>query len=168
MLYRINLDDDSFIFADENYKMTLFKRHKKKIVTIKEYVTNSKYWKYHMLDEIDNKKIKRYFRIDRLPEQNNLELYMGSRIKLAKDIKLNDLVVAPDGSPRKVKELHTGQEEMYEITVNGSTYTVNGGHILALIDKETEEHLEIPVNIFMHMKDDFKSKFVMERIIDVH
>ena len=51
---------------------------------------------------------------------------------------------------------------MFEIEVNGEIITVNGGHILNLVDIDTDEHLEMPVNVFMHMTDEFKSHYVME------
>lgn len=162
-MYKIKLDDNSFIIADEEYQMTLFHHHKKKTVTVREYLNNRKLWKYHLVDFIEGKKIKRYFVIDNIGWS---EYASGTRLKFAKDIKENDLVIAPDGSPRKVKELHTGEDDMYEINVEGKRYTVNGGHILALVDKDTGEHLEIPVNIYLHMDDEFKSHWVMEKIVE--
>ena len=50
---------------------------------------------------------------------------------------------------------------MYEIAVNGKTYKVNGGHILHLVDKDTQEPLDMPVNIYMYMNDEFKSHYTM-------
>lgn len=160
MLYKINLDDNSFIIADENYEMTIFYMLNKKKVTIKDYLVSNKYKKYYMMDKIDKDLIKRYFTITETTEDTKLPL--NARIKYAKDIQIGDLVEGPDGIPQKVNELHTGEDDMYDINVNGETYTVNGGHILALIDKDTNEHLEMPVNVFMHMDDEFKSHWVME------
>lgn len=164
MLYKIKLDDNSFIIADENYKMTIFRHHKKKKITLKQYLDNSKFWKYHMKDLIDKKKIKRFFIVESLGDvtEEDIGIKVGSRIKLAKDIKKGDLILGVDGKPRKVNELHTGEDDMYDIEVNGHTYTVNGGHILALVDRETGEHLEMPVNVYMHMDDEFRSHYVME------
>lgn len=163
MLYKIKLDDDSFIVANEEYTLTLFKHHKMRKVTVAQYLINNKFWKYHLVDIIDGKKIKRYFVIEPLTDyEKSLNISVGSRIKYASDIKENDLVLGSDGSPRKVNELHTGEDDMYNICVNGQEYTVNGGHILALVDNETGEHLEIPVNVYMHLNDEFKSHFSME------
>ena len=50
---------------------------------------------------------------------------------------------------------------MYEIAVDGRKYVVNGGHILHLVDKRTQEPLDIPVNIYMYMNDDFRSHYAM-------
>ncbi len=170
MKYTIKLNDDSFILADDSYKMTLFYKRKKRIISIEEYLNKSKYWKYYMLDKIDNKIVRRYFIIEGLDPMympHNLDnIPIGSRLKLAENIKENDLVVGPDGNPRRVQELHTGQDDMYEIAVEGKKYVVNGGHILALVDKDTGEHLDIPVNIYMHMDDEFRTHWVMEKVID--
>lgn len=162
-MYKINLDDNSFIIVDGNYKLTLFRLGRRKVLSVNDYLIKQKYHKYHLLDEINGTKIKRNFTIETI---NSSPFALGSRIKLAKDINVGDIIMGKDGSPRIVKELHTGNEEMFEINVNGVTYTVNGGHILALVDRETGEHLEIPVNIFMHMNDEFRSKYVMEKLVE--
>ena len=158
-MYKILLSDNSFIVADEEYQLKLHKGIFKKNISIKEYLAKDKYHKYYLLDLIDGKKEKRTFTIEKT---DDLDMPIGSRIKLAKDIQIGDLVMGKDGVSRKVKELHTGEDEMYEITVNGKSYTVNGGHILALVDKETGEHLEMPVNVYMHLNEEFHSKYVME------
>lgn len=163
MLYKIKLDDNSFIIADDNYEMTLFRHGKKKKITVKDYLTNNKYWKYHLIDYINNKKIKRYFVIEQIKSSN---FKIGSRIKLAKDIKVDDIIMGKDGQPRRVKELHNGEDEMFEISIEGNKYVVNGGHILALVNKTNGEHLEMPVNVYMHMDDEFKSYYVMEKVVE--
>ena len=164
MLYRIKLDDNSFIIANDDYELTLFKHAKKKKVSVKDYLANNKLRKYHLLDNVDNKQVKRYFIIEPLENQTeeSLGIKVGSRVKFAIDIQKDDLVLGSDGKPRRVKELHTGEDDMYDIAIGNNTYTVNGGHILALVDKDTGEHLEMPVNIFMHMDDEFKSHYAME------
>lgn len=162
MIYKIALSDNSFIIADENYEMTIFFMLNKKKVTIKEYLNNiDKYKCYYMMDKINKDLIKRQFTITEIGESR---LPIGVRIKYAKDIQIGDLIQGEDGNPRKVEELHSGEEEMYNINVNGEIYTVNGGHILALVDKDTGEHMEMPVNVFMHMDDEFKSHWVMEKV----
>ena len=163
-MYKIFLDDSSFIIADDDYTLTLFRFGYKVMVRMKDYLIKSEYRKYYLLDNINGKKVKR--KITKVEDIKESEFPVGARIKLAKDIKYNDLVLGKDGQPRRVKELHTGEDEMFEITVDGTSYTVNGGHILALVNKETGEHLEMPVNIYMHMDDDFKSYYVMEKVIN--
>lgn len=162
-MYKILLDDDSFIVANDDYKIRLFHGIFRHVVTIKSYlINNGRFKKYYLLDIVNGNKVKRSFTIE--PFDNTENFKVGSRIKLAKDIQVNDLILGVDNKPRRVKELHRGEDEMYEINVNGASYVVNGGHILELVDKETGEHKEMPVNIFMHMGDDFKSHYAMEKI----
>lgn len=163
-MYKISLDDGSFIIADANYKLALFRFGCKKVITIKDYLIKNVYRKHHLVDLIDGKRIKRSFTIEEFSNDDNYPV--GSRIKLAKDVKLGDVVMGKNGQPRKVKELHTGEDEMFEISIDGTSYTVNGGHILALVDRDTGEHLEIPVNIYMHMNDEFRSHYVMEKVME--
>lgn len=163
-MYKISLNDDSFIIVDENYMLTLFRFGFKKIVSIKDYLIKTKYKKYHLIDVINNKRIKRTFTIEEFSNKENYPLNV--RLKLAQDIKVGDLVLGKDKQPRMVNELHTGEDEMFEISIEGTSYVVNGGHILALVDKDTNEHLEMPVNVYMHMNDEFKSHYVMEKVME--
>ena len=163
MKYKITLSDNSFIIADENYKITIFFMLSKKTITVQQYLDNlTKYDMYYMVDKIGTDRIKRTFTI----EETDLDFPIGSRIKYAKDIQLGDLIEGADGTPRKVEELHNGEEEMFNITVDGETYTVNGGHILALVDKDTGEHMEMPVNVFMCLSEDEQAHWVMEKVIN--
>ena len=161
MLYRIDLDDNSFFIVNGDYEITIFYLSIKKTITVEEYMQRkNKYSKYVMIDVINYKKIKRTFTITETDNKENYKI--GVRLKLSQHIKENDILVGPDNKPRVVSELHNGEDEMYEIEVNGEKYTVNGGHILALVDKETNERLEIPVNVYMHFDDEFKSHYAME------
>lgn len=157
-MYKICLSDNSFIIADENYILNLFNGIKRKKLSLKNYLSTNKYEKYYLVDKINGKTIKRTFTI----EETDLDIPIGSRIKLAKDIQVGDLIQGTNGEPRVVNELHTGNDEMFEINVNNKSYIVNGGHILALINKDNGEHLEMPVNIFMHMDSEFQSHYAME------
>jgi GTPase len=59
-------------------------------------------------------------------------MYDGT-IKLAKDIKINDVLMGDDSTHRKVLELHSGSTNMYEIQqTRGDNYTVTENHILTL------------------------------------
>lgn len=166
MLYKILLDDNSFIIADDLCIFTIFSSflNIKKKVSINEYLANiDKYKNWHLLDIIDNKKIKRSCTVEKL---ENSSIPIGSRVKLAQDIKVGDKLKGPDGKARVVNELHTGEDEMYEININNTSYTVNGGHILQLINKKTNEHLEMPVNVYMHMDKEFQDYYAMEQIVE--
>ena len=59
-------------------------------------------------------------------------LYDGS-IKMVQDIKIGDLLMGDDSTPRKVLSLATGVDDLYDIIpVKGDKYTVNSEHILCL------------------------------------
>ena len=160
-MYKLRLSDESFYIVDPYYELTLFKFIFKKRITIKDYLATNKYKNYYLKDLIDNQKIKRTFEI-LTPTEDERKLPLGVRIKYTEDIREGDLVLGADHKPQKVVELHTGEEQMFDITVNGETYTVNEGHVLELVNKETGEHLQIQVGVYMHMDDDFKSRYVME------
>lgn len=54
-------------------------------------------------------------------------------IKQIKDIRVGDLVMGIDGTPRKVLDVHSGHSLMYRVQQsNGDDYFVNEEHILAL------------------------------------
>ena len=58
--------------------------------------------------------------------------YDGTNKKV-EDIKVGDILVGNDGSPREVLELHRGSDDLYRITpIKGEPFIVNGGHILHL------------------------------------
>ncbi len=59
-------------------------------------------------------------------------MYDGS-IKMVQDIKVGDLLMGDDSTPRKVLKLGRGQDELYEISnVKGDKYGCNSEHILCL------------------------------------
>ena len=83
MKYKITLSDNSFIIADENYKITIFFMLSKKTITVQQYLDNlTKYDRYYMMDKIGTDRIRRTFTI----EETDLDFPIGSRIKYAKDI----------------------------------------------------------------------------------
>ena len=56
-MYKILLSDNSFIVADEDFQLNLYKGLIKKSITIKDYLTNSKKYKdFYLVDYINNKK----------------------------------------------------------------------------------------------------------------
>lgn len=59
-------------------------------------------------------------------------------IKLAQDVKTNDILMGDDSTPRRVLSTTTGKEQMYKIVQsNGIDYIVNESHILSLFLTET-------------------------------
>lgn len=60
-------------------------------------------------------------------------LMFDGSIKMVQDIKVGELLMGDDSTPRKVLSLARGQDEMYDIIpVKGEKYTVNQEHILVL------------------------------------
>ena len=161
-MHKLKLSDNSFYIVDDNFEITLFKPlFKKKKITIKDYLATNKYRDYYLRDLINGQKITRAFQI--LPVATDEEdLPHNIRLKYAEDIEVNDLVLGANHEPERVIELHTGEEQMYDIEVNGKTYTVNEGHVLELIDKDTGEHLQMQVGVYFKMYDEFKTHYVME------
>ena len=59
-------------------------------------------------------------------------LYDGT-IKMVQDIKVGDVIMGDDSTPRNILTLARGREQMYKVIPNkGDSYTVNESHILSL------------------------------------
>ena len=86
-------------------------------------------------------------------------LMADGTIKKVEDIVVGDFLTGPDKEPREVLELHKGQDEMFEIeTEDGDKHIVNKGHNLQLLDIETGEQLDMPVEIYIQTSDEYKKK----------
>lgn len=60
-------------------------------------------------------------------------MMFDGRIARVQDICVGDLVMGDDSTPRRVTSLGHGRSEMFEVVLdNGSSYTVNGDHIMCL------------------------------------
>jgi DNA gyrase/topoisomerase IV subunit B len=60
-------------------------------------------------------------------------LAFDGSIKLAKDVRVGDLLIGDDGSKRTVTGLFSGEDNMYKVTQSyGDNYIVNSSHILTL------------------------------------
>lgn len=163
MRYRVYLDDNSFIIGNDNKHLFVFKGFlfpKKYCFSISELLEMPDYFKYYLMDNINGRRIKRSFRI----EEDNSTLPVDARYKLAKNIELGDYVVGEDNTPRQITKLHTGISDMYELTIDGETFYVNAEHILSMVDKETGEHIDMPVDVFLQMDESFQSKMAMEKV----
>lgn len=54
-------------------------------------------------------------------------------VRPVQQIEANDIILGPDGHPRRVHGVVKGQSEMYKVTqLNGDSYIVNDEHILSL------------------------------------
>ena len=167
MEYKIMFSDKSFMYVDDTFKLYLFKNYKSKPIIIK-IDAYEKFWhlffrNYFIMDKIseDNEQLLS-FSITDASDRNGLPY--NTRLKCAQDVKVGDMILGPDG-PRTVEDLHQGEEAMFEIEIDGKTYTVNEGHILHLIDKDDHTRtLDMQVGVYIHMTDEFKSHWVMEKV----
>jgi len=72
-------------------------------------------------------------------EPNQPVMMFDGSIKLAKEVKLGDLLMGDDSTPRRVLELGTGRGQMFKVTqANGDSYTVTAEHKLVLKRPDTE------------------------------
>ena len=54
-------------------------------------------------------------------------------VRLVEDVRVGELLMGPDGGPRRVLSLATGREELFRVTpTKGDPYVVNRSHILSL------------------------------------
>ena len=69
---------------------------------------------------------------------NELVVMYDGSLKKVQDVKVGDLVMGPDSTPRKVLQLHRGKAPMYKIhQTYAKDYCVNEGHLVCIQwDKE--------------------------------
>lgn len=80
-----------------------------------------------------------------------IPLYDGST-KMSQDIRVGDVLIGDDGSPRTVTGTCSGKDMMYEITQkHGCSYTVNSKHTLVLAGIEPNKIVEITVDAFLRL-----------------
>ncbi|EJF06355.1 replicative DNA helicase [Thiovulum sp. ES] len=94
-----------------------------------------------------------------------ITLYDGTQLSVEK-IKVGDLLMGDDSTPRKVLSITTGREKMYWIRQNkGIDYRVNESHILSLKRSRNEgkhkhgDILNISVKDYIQKSDKFKSNY---------
>ncbi len=92
-------------------------------------------------------------------------MYDGT-LKKVEDVKVGDLLMGDDSTPRRVLSLARGREMMYWVRQNrGIDYRVNESHILSLKRSRNEgghrhgEVLNIPVKEYIQKSDKFKSNY---------
>ena len=61
-------------------------------------------------------------------------LMFDGSIRPVETIRVGDLLMGPDSTPRTVLELHRGEDAMVEVRpIKGDPFTVNAGHVLTLV-----------------------------------
>lgn len=173
-LYKINIDDGSFICTKSNtYGLLLYKNNLiRKRMTVAHYVKHIDLYKdWYLSDKPHNVKILRKFNVEVIKDPNIVDTFSNDllckRLKYVEDVVVGDMLVGPDGTPRYVTKTHSDEDDMYEIIdENGSTHVVNSEHVLHLIDITTLEQFDMQVNVYMHTNNEFKEKTRIIKIVD--
>jgi superfamily II DNA or RNA helicase len=92
-------------------------------------------------------------------------MYDGT-IKLVQDIKVGDVLMGDDSTPRNVLSLARGKETMYKVnTKKGNGYIVNESHILSLkysskVNKHTPKNsvIDIPVLDYLNLPKSYHGR----------
>lgn len=90
-----------------------------------------------------------------LAKNTKIIMFDGS-IKKVQDIRIGDILMGDDSTPRKVLSTTTGKERMYKIKQeHGEDYTVNESHILSVMDKEFNKY-DLPLkDVFVKQNEYF-------------
>lgn len=93
-------------------------------------------------------------------EKNTLILMYDGSIKKVQDVKVGDVVMGDDSTPRNVMSTHTGKGMMYKVVpTKGDPYVVNGEHILCLKQTGNDgKYFNISVKEFITKPQDFQRK----------
>ncbi len=85
-------------------------------------------------------------------------MFDGS-VKKVQDIKLNELILGDDYTPRKVYELFSGEDELFEVMhENGDAYIVNSNHILSLYHLEKQKIIDVPIKTYIALIESHKAE----------
>ena len=69
-------------------------------------------------------------------------------MKRVEDVEVDDLLMGPDSTPRRVLRLIRGSADLYEIKpVKGASWVVNLDHILTLVDTTDREGALIDISL---------------------
>lgn len=80
-------------------------------------------------------------------------LMFDGTIKMVQNIKVGDLLMGDDSTPRTVLTLASGVDNMYEVQhAGGASYTVNSQHILSLMSR-FEDIYDMTVDEYMSIKN---------------
>lgn len=93
-----------------------------------------------------------------------IRMYDGS-VKPVQDIKAGDLLLGPDGKPRRVLGSNSGQEQMYWIRQkDADDYRVNESHNLVLRHRVTGKIEEISVKNYLQKNIKYKENMLGFRV----
>ena len=104
---------------------------------------------------------------------DNLQLHYDGTVKRAGDVKVGDVLMGDDSTPRKVLERIDGHGPMYKITpLTGDPFIVADHHILCLVqsgtcanDRYPDGHIvEITVEDYLNSTKTFKHRHKLYRV----
>lgn len=93
-------------------------------------------------------------------------LMFDGSLKNVEDIVIGDKIMGDDSTLRNVVQLCRGREEMYNIIQNckkAEPYTVNKNHKLVLKNIENNHIIEVKVQHYIDMPEDWKKQYVIFR-----
>lgn len=92
-------------------------------------------------------------------------LYYDGSVKAVEQVQIGDILMGDDNTPRKVLELYHDSDEMFEIVPhNGTPYTVNRLHSLALKRKgTTDDILRMSVEEYLTKSNGWKLDYFVYR-----
>lgn len=98
-----------------------------------------------------------------------LILKYDGEIDKVENIRKGDILMGDDSMGRFVLETHEGIGQLYKIIlgINNDSYTVNGEHILCLLNGN-DELIEISVNDFINLDSNTQSKFKWTKAQEVN
>ena len=86
-------------------------------------------------------------------------MYHGG-VKNVQDIEVGEQLMGPDGTPRNVLSLASGQDTIYRIKSDNYSYTVNSEHILVLQHKDKLQDIQqITVNDYLKKDEEYKNTY---------
>ncbi len=86
-------------------------------------------------------------------------LMFDGSIKMVQDVRVGDVLMGDDSTPRRVLSLATGEDELYDVTSpedEGVGYTVNAAHILCLRrerDEAQQDVQEMPTTDYLRLPE---------------
>ena len=86
--------------------------------------------------------------------------YIDGTIGMSQNVKIGDILMGDDGTPRTVQDVCTGDDEMYEVyQSNAQSYTVNSKHTLVLLSP-TNDILEMPLEEYISLPLSIQSEYM--------
>jgi ATP-dependent Lon protease len=77
-------------------------------------------------------------------------------VKVAKDIKVGDILLGDDCTERRVLSIANGREEMFRVYQEfGNEYVVNKSHILTLLDLKQNKVVDIPLTKVLDHQENY-------------